>query len=108
MGDKDILDRVFEVIESRKSAQPDQSYVAGLLAGGAEKINAKILEEAREVCEAGLQEDRPHLVHELCDLMFHAFVLAAHRGVGLDDLRAVFQQRFGTSGLVEKARRSTS
>jgi phosphoribosyl-ATP pyrophosphohydrolase len=105
MAEKDILDRVFEVIEERKAASPEESYVARLLAGGAEKINAKILEEAREVCEAGLEADRPHLVREVCDLLFHTFVLAAHRGVGLDDIREVFQQRFGTSGLVEKARR---
>lgn len=102
---KDILDKVFDVIESRKGSSPEESYVARLLAGGAEKINAKILEEAREVCEAGLEADQPHLVRELCDLLFHSFVLAAHRGVRLDDLRDVFQQRFGTSGLVEKARR---
>lgn len=106
MAEKDILDKVFEVIESRRSASPEESYVAGLLAGGAGKINAKILEEAREVCEAGLKTDRAHLAKELCDLLFHAFVLAAHRGVTLDDMREVFRQRFGTSGLVEKARRS--
>lgn len=106
MAEKDILDKVFDVIEQRKAASPDTSYVAKLMAGGPEKINAKILEEAKEVCEAGLETDRQHLVNEIADLLFHTFVLAAHRGVGLDDIREIFQQRFGTSGLVEKARRS--
>jgi len=106
MPDKDILDKVFEVIESRKAAAPDRSYVAGLFAAGPEKMNAKILEEANEVCQASLENDQPHLVSELCDLMFHAFVLAVHRGVTLEQIRQVFRQRFGTSGLLEKARRS--
>ncbi len=108
MQDKDILDQVFEVIESRKQASPETSYVARLMAGGAEKINAKILEEAGEVAEAGLADNKEHLTKELCDLLFHAFVLAGHRGVSLDDIRAVLRQRFGTSGLVEKARRKPS
>jgi phosphoribosyl-ATP pyrophosphohydrolase len=108
MTEKDILDRVFEVIQSRKAASPAESYVATLMAGGAERINSKILEEAKEVCEAGLQTDQPHLVHEMCDLLFHTFVLAVHRGVSLDDIRREFQQRFGTSGLAEKASRPIS
>ncbi len=105
MPDKDILDSLFEVIETRRTASAAESYVARLFAGGTAAINAKIVEEAGEVCQAGRGEDRGHLVNELCDLLFHAFVLAAHRGVGLEDIRSVFRQRFGTSGLVEKARR---
>jgi phosphoribosyl-ATP pyrophosphohydrolase len=108
MTEKDVLDRVYEVIQSRRAASPDSSYVAALMAGGAEKINAKILEEAKEVCEAGLQADQPHLVHEMCDLLFHTFVLAVHRGVSLDDIRQEFDRRFGSSGLVEKASRPIS
>jgi phosphoribosyl-ATP pyrophosphohydrolase len=105
VSEKDILDKVFAVIDSRRSTAPQESYVAKLLAGGAEAINAKIMEEAQEVCQAGLAEDRTHLAQELCDLLFHAFVLAVHRGVRLDDVRGVFEQRFGTSGLAEKAGR---
>jgi phosphoribosyl-ATP pyrophosphohydrolase len=104
--EKDILDAVFDVIEQRKQAGADTSYVARLFAGGAEKINGKIQEEAREVCQAGLEQDHAHLTHELCDLMFHAFVLASHKGVTMNDIRAEFQRRFGTSGLVEKAGRN--
>lgn len=108
MPETDILDAVFDVIEQRKQSTAEKSYVASLLAGGASKINSKIVEEAQEVCHAGLEEDRQHLIHELCDLMFHSFVLAAHKGVNLNDLRAEFQRRFGTSGHDEKAGRSKS
>ncbi len=104
--EQDILDSVFAVLQQRKQADPASSYVASLLAAGPEKINRKILEEARETCDAALEDDRPHLVHELCDLLFHSFVLAVARDVTLDDLRTELARRFGTSGLVEKANRT--
>ena len=106
MRPDDILDRVFALIEQRKTASPDQSYVASLFARGSAKINSKIMEEAREVCDAALEDDQDHLVRELCDLVFHSFVLAAHSGVRLDDIRAELERRFGTSGLIEKAQRT--
>jgi len=72
---------------------------------GTSKINSKITEEAAEVCEAALEDDREHLVYEICDLMFHTFVQAVHRGISLDDIRNELHRRFGTSGLEEKAGR---
>ncbi len=106
MSERDIFDRLFDVIAERRTRSPQESYVARLMAGGPEAINAKILEEAQELCQAGLEEDRDHLVYELCDLLFHAFVLAGQRDVGLDAIRLELERRFGTSGLVEKARRN--
>ncbi|MBL8993978.1 MAG: phosphoribosyl-ATP diphosphatase [Spirochaetia bacterium] len=107
MSDKngDIFQRVFDVIESRKKADEKASYVASLFRGGSEKINVKIVEEAGEVCEAGLAEDKTHLTHEAADLIFHTFVLLSHKGVTLDDLRTELDRRFGVSGHAEKASR---
>jgi len=102
---EDIFDRLFEVLASRKDSSPDSSYTAKLMSRGTEKINSKITEEAAEVCEAALEEDRDHLVYEICDLLFHTFVQAVHRGVSLDDIRNELHRRFGTSGLEEKASR---
>jgi len=93
------------VLASRKDSSPDSSYTAKLMSRGTEKINSKITEEAAEVCEAALEEDRDHLVYEICDLLFHTFVQAVHRGVSLDDIRNELHRRFGTSGLEEKASR---
>ncbi len=102
MNRTDILDRLCEVIRQRKSAS---SYVAGLMAGGVDAIGAKIIEEAHEVCDASAGDDRGRLVSELSDLLFHALVLAGYRDVSLDEIRAEFGRRFGTSGLTEKAGR---
>lgn len=102
---RDIFQRVFDVIESRKKADGKSSYVASLFAGGSAAINAKISEEAGEVCEAGLAEDKTHLVHEAADLLFHTFVLLSHKNVLLAELRAELDRRFGVSGHAEKAAR---
>ena len=108
MQENDIFARLFEVIAQRKSQSPETSYVAKLTHRGTEAINAKITEEAQEVCQAGLEDDKAHLVYELCDLLFHAFVLAGHKDVTLDEIRSELTRRFGTSGLTEKARRTQS
>jgi phosphoribosyl-ATP pyrophosphohydrolase len=100
-----VFTRLFHTIESRKQASPSSSYTARLFSGGAAAINAKIQEEAAEVCEAGLEPDQAHLVHEMADLLFHTFVLAAYRGIGLEKIEAEVARRFGKSGLQEKAER---
>lgn len=102
----DIFDSLFEVLEQRKKSSPETSYVAKLMHRGTEKINSKIIEEAGEVCEAALEEDRAHLVYEICDLLFHTFVLASYKEIKIDDIRAELERRFGTSGLAEKAGRA--
>lgn len=101
----DIFNSLFEVIEERKKSSPESSYVAKLMHKGTEKINGKITEEAGEVCEAALEEDKAHLVYEICDLLFHTLVLASYKEIKLDDIRAELERRFGTSGLTEKAGR---
>ncbi len=101
----DIFKMLFEVIEERKKGSSEKSYVAGLMHKGTEKINSKVMEEAGEVCEAALEDDREHLVYEICDLLFHSFVLASHKEIELDDIKKELTRRFGTSGLDEKAAR---
>ncbi len=105
MPQNDIFQMLFDVIEDRKKKDPSESYVAKLFSKGTEKINSKITEEAAEVCEAAQEEDKEHLIYEICDLLFHTFVLAGYKNITIDDLRAELEKRFGTSGLVEKAGR---
>lgn len=101
----DIFARLYDVIEQRKASRPEESYVASLLARGPAKMTGKLLEEAAETAHAALASDRTHLTAELCDLLFHAFVLAASQGVELADIAAELDRRFGTSGHAEKAAR---
>ena len=105
MNTEHILQRITEILDQRKEAPVGESYVAGLYAGGLEKILAKISEEAGETVEAGTGEDLEHLVHEVADLWFHCMVLLAYKGLGHEAVLEELAGRFGISGLEEKASR---
>ena len=101
----DTLDRLADVLERRKEADPDRSYVARLYAKGLDAILKKIGEEATETVMAAKDADRDRIVHEIADLWFHSLVLLAHQGLSPEDVLAELDRRFGLSGLEEKARR---
>jgi phosphoribosyl-ATP pyrophosphohydrolase len=93
------------VIEDRKANPPAKSYTTSLLAGGVPKIGAKITEEAAEVVQAAGEpgnQGRAHLIYEAGDLLYHLFVLLAHREIKLAEVEAELARRFGVSGIDEK------
>jgi len=102
----DIFDELFKIIEQRKEVNPEESYVSKLMHKGVQKINSKITEEAGEVVEAALEDDKKHLIYEICDLLFHTFVLAGYKNIAIDEIRKELERRFGVSGLTEKANRN--
>lgn len=104
----DTLSRLADVIEARRGASPDESYVARLLAGGVDGILKKIGEEASETIIAGKGGDRDQIVYETADLWFHSMILLKFRNIELDDVLQELERRFGTSGLAEKAARERS
>lgn len=101
----DVLAELARILESRKQADPAQSYVARLYAGGIDTIRKKIGEEATEVVIAAGQDDDSALVHEIADLWFHTLVALAARGLDHAAVLAELARRFGVSGLEEKASR---
>lgn len=108
----DTLQKLAAIIEERKSADPDSSYVAQLHHKGLEKILAKVAEEADETIEAareaGEDGNVDHLVQETADLWFHTLVMLAKLDTGPDAVLAELEKRFGVSGLDEKASRGQS
>lgn len=102
-----ILAELARVIESRKGADPDVSYVASLHAKGMDAILKKIGEEAAELVIAACQEDNKSVIHETADLWFHTLVLLSHKGLTPEDILTELDRRFGTSGISEKASRKT-
>ncbi len=102
----DILRRLAEVLEQRKQADPDSSYVARLYAKGLDTILKKIGEEATETVIAAKGGDRDQLVYETADLWFHSLVLLAHQEINPDRVLDELERRFGLSGLEEKAARN--
>lgn len=104
----DILDRLAGVIEARKQADPESSYVASLYAKGLDAILKKIGEEATETVLAGKDGDADQIVYETADLWFHTLVLLAASGLGPDDVLKELDRRFGLSGIEEKRQRDES
>lgn len=99
------LERLAVTILARKSADPDSSWTAKLLAKGPEKCAEKFGEEAVEAIIEAVKGDRPHLTAEAADVLYHLLVMLAARDVTLDDVLTELERREGTSGLVEKAAR---
>jgi len=101
-----ILHRLGRIIEARRASTAEKSYTKSLLEAGMPKILAKIAEEHGELAAelpAGLDAK---VIHETADLLFHVMVGLAARGIALDAVLAELGRRFGTSGHVEKARRT--
>jgi phosphoribosyl-ATP pyrophosphohydrolase len=104
----DILLELARVLEERKNANPDDSYVAGLYDKGLDTILKKIGEEATETVMAAKDGNKAQIVYETADLWFHTLVLLAQQGLGPDDVLSELARRFGISGIEEKAGRSKS
>lgn len=112
MSTNDVLDRLADVIDSRKASRGgdvERSYVARLLHKGPDAFLKKIGEEATELvmaakdCERG--GDPARLVSEVADLWFHTMIALAHFGLRPADVAAELARREGLSGLDEKASR---
>ena len=101
----DILDRLADILEARKHASPEGSYVAKLYAQGTDAILKKIGEEATETVMAGKEGVAEKIIYEVADLWFHTLVLLAHKGLKPQDVLNELARREGLSGLEEKARR---
>ena len=103
----DVLERLADLLEQRKSADPQSSYVAKLYAKGMDSILKKIGEEATETILAAKEGDRAQIVYETADLWFHCLVMLAQAGLKPQDVLAELARREGLSGLEEKASRQT-
>lgn len=103
----EILSQLTEVLEQRKKADPDSSYVSGLYHKGLDTILKKIGEEATETVMAAKDGEKDKIVYEVADLWFHTLVLLAKEGLSAEDVLQELDRRFGLSGLDEKRQRST-
>lgn len=104
----DILERLSETLEARKSSAADSSYVAGLYAKGLDAMLKKIAEEAAETIMAAKDGDPKKIVYETADLWFHTLILLASQGLGPQDVLTELARREGVSGLTEKSQREQS
>lgn len=101
----DVLVRLSELLEQRKSADPSGSYVAKLYAKGMDSILKKVGEEATETVIAAKGGNRDEIVYETADLWFHTLIMLAKAGLSAQDVLDELARREGLSGIVEKASR---
>ena len=100
------LDDLFTTIQSRKTAAPDSSWTAKLLAKGPEKCAEKFGEESIEAIIEAVKGDKAGLTAEAADVLYHLLVMLAARDVALSDVMAELARRQGKSGIAEKASRT--
>jgi phosphoribosyl-ATP pyrophosphohydrolase len=109
MSNNEILAQLTEILQQRKGAAADSSYVASLYDKGLDAILKKVGEEATETVMAakdvanGANKDK--LVYEVADLWFHTMILLADQNLSADDVLTELARRFGVSGHDEKAAR---
>lgn len=104
----DTLNQLAAVLEERKSAAPDSSYVAKLYSKGLDAILKKIGEEATETVMAAKDGEADKIIYEVADLWFHTLVLLKHMDLEPQQVLDELERRFGLSGLEEKASRKES
>lgn len=103
-----VLTELARIIESRKNEDVKSSYVASLFSKGTDKICGKMAEECMETGLAAKMDDKSEIVYEMADLWFHCMVLLAHHNIDHDQVLQELARRFGVSGHVEKANRTTT
>lgn len=90
----DVLDQLFTTIEARKNNPTAGSYTARLFADGENEIVKKVGEEAIEVIVAAKGQGNDRVISEMADLIYHAMVLLAARGIAWHEVEAELARRF--------------
>ena len=107
-----VLSQLTEVLQARKQASIEESYVASLHAQGLNKILEKVGEEAIETILAARDAEQSgnneKVIYETADLWFHSLVMLSHLGENAESVLAELARRFELSGLEEKARRTNN
>ena len=106
----EVLTKLARVLEQRKTADADDSYVASLFAKGLNKILEKVGEEANETILAakdyqGTVRTKDQLIHETADLWFHTLVMLSYLDLQPEQVLEELEKRFNISGIAEKESR---
>lgn len=103
--DASVLDRLFDVVTSRRDTDPAISHSARLLSRGTRKIAQKFGEEAVECLIEAVAGRSHEMIGESADVLYHLIVMWVDAGVTPAEVWAELARREGTSGIEEKASR---
>ena len=101
-----VLDRLWSVVMSRRTADPAISHSARLLMRGTAKVAQKFGEEATECLIEAVAGNNDAVVAESADVLYHLIVLWVACGIRPADVWEELKRREGISGIAEKASRA--
>jgi phosphoribosyl-ATP pyrophosphohydrolase len=104
---QDVLADIHAVLVSRLGADASSSYAASLYSKGLDAILKKVGEEATETVMAAKDGDADKIIYEVADLWFHTMLLLAQQGLAPQQVVDELARRMGTSGIDEKASRTS-
>ena len=91
--DEGFLGYLESIIEERKSAGDENSYVKSLFEKGINKIAQKVGEEAVELVIEAKDNNKDKFLNEGADLLFHYLLLLNSKGHKLDEVIEVLKTR---------------
>tara|TARA_B100000989_G_scaffold15093_1_gene10080 strand:+ start:4326 stop:4643 length:318 start_codon:yes stop_codon:yes gene_type:complete len=103
----EILKKLDQVLEDRKTKSSRESYVSSLYEQGIGKICDKVDEESKELINALKTESNERIISETADLWFHSLIALSMKNLSSDDILLELEKRFGVSGHDEKRSRNT-
>jgi phosphoribosyl-ATP pyrophosphohydrolase len=107
-ADARVLDKLWTVVMTRRTADTAVSHSARLLARGTAKVAQKFGEEAVECLIEAVAGNKPALITESADVLYHLLVLWVDAGLRPDEVWEELHRREGVSGLAEKASRGSA
>jgi phosphoribosyl-ATP pyrophosphohydrolase len=100
----EVLAKLADIVAERRTAPPETSYTAKLLAAGLEKCAKKVGEEGVETALAALTGDRAHLRSETADLFYHILVLLEASRLPLEEVMDELHTRLERTGSAKEAK----
>ena len=88
-----FLSNLDALVAQRETERPSGSYTTKLFEEGIRRIAQKVGEEGVETALAAVAQDDAALLGESADLVFHLLVLLRARGLSLQDVSSLLQQR---------------
>jgi phosphoribosyl-ATP pyrophosphohydrolase len=101
-----VLDRLWSVVMSRRTANPAASHSARLLSRGTAKVAQKFGEESVECLIEAVAGNKNAVVAESADVLYHLIVLWVACGIQPVEVWDELKRREGISGIAEKAARA--
>ena len=86
MSQKELIERLYDLIKDRKNNPKQGSYTNYLFEKGLDKILKKVGEESAEVIIAAKNEAKDEIVYEISDLIYHVLVLMVNSNVTIEDV----------------------